>query len=382
MRPTVLVFRKRLLGWSETFVAAQARALERYRPVFVGYRLEEPGAAYLGDADRVVMAEHARVPALSKVALKTFGWVTPAWRRALEAREPTVLHAHFGVNTGPALAVARTLGVPVVVTFHGMDITVQRPSRKHRRERERLFRRASRIVAVSRFIADRLREAGCPEEKLVAHYIGVDTERFSPGDPSERVPGRILAVGRLVPKKGLVHLLRAMPRVRARVPEAELLVAGDGPLREELERQSRELGAGARFLGVQTPEAVRDLMRTATVFCAPFVVAPSGNAEGLGLTQVEAQACGLPVVTTPSGGSPEALIHGETGFLSPAGDEEALAGRLLEILTDPDRAARFSRAAREHALRTFDLRTQSRKLEGIYDEAVEAARRDAGLTGG
>lgn len=370
MHPTVLIFRKRLLGWSETFVAAQGRALERYRPVFVGYRLEEPGAAYLGGADRVVMAEHARVPELSKALLKTVGWVTPAWKRALESREPSLLHTHFGVNTGPALALARSLDLPLVVTFHGMDITVVRPSPRHRRERERLFRRASRVIAVSRFIAGRLLEAGCPEEKLVVHYIGVDTERFSPGDPSQRAPARILAVGRLVPKKGLIHLLRAMPRVRAEVPDAELLIAGDGPLREELERRSRELGADARFLGVRTPEEVRDLMRTATVFCAPFVVAPSGNAEGLGLTQVEAQACGLPVVTSPSGGSVEALVHGETGFVSPAGDEEALADHLLRLLTDPERAARFSRAAREHALRAFDLRTQSRRLEEIYDEVV------------
>ena len=370
MRPTVLIFRKRLLPWSETFIAAQGRALERYRPVFVGYRLMRPGAAYLGDARHVVLADHALVPSLSKAALKTLGRVTPAWRRALESCEPALLHTHFGLKPGPALAIARALGVPLVVTFHGMDITVERGSSRHRRDLDRLFRRASRILAVSRFIAEQLREADCPEEKLVVHYIGVDTDRFSPGQPSARAPARILAVGRLVPKKGVVHLLRAMPRVRAVVPGAELLIVGDGPLRRELEGQSRDLGAGARFLGVRTPDEVLDLIRTSTVFCAPFVVAPSGDAEGLGLTQLEAQACGLPVVTSPSGGSVEALVHGETGLISPAGDADALADHLLALLTDPERAARFSRAAREHVLRSFDLRTQSRRLEEIYDEVV------------
>ncbi len=370
-RPAVLIFRKRLLPWSETFIAAQGGALERYRPVFVGYRREAGGAAYLEGRDVVVLSEHSLAPPLSKAALKAFGVVTPRWRRALAERGPVLVHAHFGVNALDASAISRTFAVPLVVTYHGMDIAIERESRSDRRERDLVFRRATRVIAVSEFIAGLLRDAGCPPEKVVVHHIGVDTDHFSPPD-APRDEATVLFVGRLVEKKGLVHLLRALPAVRREVPAVRLLVAGDGPLRKEMEDLARELDVDVAFLGVQTPEQVRALMRRATLFCAPMVVAPDGNAEGLGMTIVEAEATGLPVVIFPSGGSVEAVVDGETGFIAPARDEAALATSLVRLLADPDLRARFGRAARRWALDAFDLGRQTRRLEEIYDDARAA----------
>ncbi|MEN8376485.1 MAG: glycosyltransferase, partial [Gemmatimonadota bacterium] len=367
--PTAVIFRKRLLPWSETFIAQQGLALQRYRPLFTGYRYQEDGRKYIEGADSIVLQDHSPIPGLGKITLKALHRVPRGWHRALAAYEPRLVHVHFGVNALAAYPIARSFGVPLIVTYHGMDITVKRDSARGLRRRERVFAVADRILAVSDFIRDRLLEAGAPPEKLMRHRIGVDTTHFSPPSEAEREPATILFVGRLVPKKGLIHLLRALVAVQGAVPEARLLVAGDGGLRDDLEAAADELGVRATFLGVQTPFQIRDLMRTSTVFAAPSVVAPDGNAEGLPMTIVEAQACGLPVVGFPSGGSAEGVLEGRTGYMLAPRDEEGLAERLVGLLTRPDRLGAMSRAAREHALASFDLGRQTAELERIYDEA-------------
>lgn len=367
-RPTAVIFRKRLLPWSETFIAQQGLALRRYEPLFAGYEYREGGRKYLEGARSIVLADHAASLALAKASLKLLGRVPAAWRATLEEHEPRIVHAHFGVNALAAVPLARAFAAPLIVTYHGMDITVDRNGRRRGRRRARVFAAVDRILAVSEFIRDRLVESGAPPDKLVVHRIGVDTHHFSPGPDYDREDATVLFVGRLVPKKGLIHLLRAMRRVQAVVPAARLLIAGDGDLREPMERAAAELGIAADFLGVCTPVEVRDLMRRATAFAAPSVVAPDGNAEGLPMTIVEAQACGLPVVGFPSGGSAEGVLEGATGFMVAPRDEEAMADRLIGLLGDPAARAAMSAAAREHAVRSFDLSRQTAALEDIYDE--------------
>ena len=369
-RPTALIYRKQLLTWSETFIAAQANALARYRPVFTGLRHRSEGRGYMGDAPSITLADHARSERIAKAAFLWTHRVPRRWASALAAERPAILHAHFGWESLNAAALARVLAIPFVVTFHGMDITVDRGTRAERSQRATAFRDAGRIIAVSKFIAARLVAAGAPADRLIVHHIGVDTDRFSPG-AAPRSSNEILYVGRLVEKKGLIHLLRAMPRIQAARPDTSLIVAGDGPLRAELEREAAALRVRATWLGVQQPDEVRALMRSATVLCAPSIVGADGNAEGLPMSIVEAQASGLPVVAFPSGGSAEGVLEGETGYVVAPADEAALADRIVTLLTEPDRHARFATAARAWALREFDLRTQTRKLEAIYD-AVRA----------
>lgn len=367
-RPTVLIFRKRLLPWSETFIAAQGRALTRYHPVFVGYTHDPGGASYLDGCQRIVLADYDVAPGipLGKALLKTTGRVPRRWLRALRATRPRLLHAHFATSAQPAARLAAALRIPLVMTFHGHDIAKTPRTRAHAEQRRALFASIERAIAVSDFIAGRLREAGCPEEKIVVHHIGVDTDRFTPG--SEPAPQRILFVGRLVPKKGLDHLLRAFPAVRARVPDAELVVVGDGPLRSAHEALARELGVPARFVGVQTPDEVRAWLQRSRVLAAPSVVTAEGDAEGLPVTIMEALATGLPVVGFPSGGSADGVKQGETGLLVEPGDEAALADALVQALGDDALHARMRAASRRFALEQFSITRQAARLETIYDE--------------
>jgi glycosyltransferase involved in cell wall biosynthesis len=364
-RPTAVVFRKRLLPWSETFIAAQVGAMSRYRPVLVGYSRDPRGKHYLEGRDQLLLDDYGMIPGLSWLLLKATGRMPQGWLDAIAARNPAVVHAHFGTNAPPAARIARLLNRPLIVTYHGADITAARDE-KRRKQRSAVFAAADKVIAVSQFIADSLRAAGCAPQKTVLHYIGVDTEFFSPG-PGIRAANRILFVGRLVTKKGLVHLIRAMPKVLQTVPGAEVVVAGDGSLRQAMEREAAALRVPVTFLGVQTPTQIRDLMRGASVLCGPGVVAGSGDTEGLPISFLEAQATGLPVVVSTSGGSEEGVVQGETGFLHTPGDEKAIAEHLLALLTDPARREEFGAAARAHILERFDLRRQTAKLEAIYD---------------
>ena len=369
-RPTTLIFRKRILPWSETFIGAQAGAMTRYAPVLAGYHRDASGAALVAGMPCVLLDEHSAFPALEKLLLKQFERLPPRWGRAMAAHAPRVVHAHFGSSVVPGRVVARALGVPLVVTYHGMDITVRAGSAAELARRATAFSSASRVIAVSEYIAGRARAAGCPPEKVIVHYIGVNTTHFSPGT-APRASTTVLFVGRLVAKKGVVHLVRAMREVQRAVPEAELVVAGDGDLRASLEREARAAGIRATFLGVRTPEQVRDLMRTATVVAGPSIADARGNDEGLGMVFIEAQACGTPVVVSTSGGASEGVVNGETGLHFAPGDETALTAHLVALLRDPEQRARMGAAARRHVEARFDLRTQTSRLEAIYD-AVSA----------
>ena len=378
-RPRVIVFRKQLLPWSETFIASQGAALERYRAVFAGYT-HGPAGWYLDGHDRVVLADFTRSPRIARALLKAFGRLPRRWLRELRARRPALVHAHFGTNALDAHRIARVLGVPLVVTFHGSDIAKPATKPAHQRKRQRVFDAASRVIAVSEFIAQQLRANGCPPAKIVLHHIGVDTQRFAPGDEAARNLRRILFVGRMVGKKGAIHLIRAMPAVQQAIPGAELVLAGDGPLRERLEHEAARLDVNARFPGVQSPEEVRALMQTSAVFCAPSIVTRTGDAEGLPMTVVEAQACGCPVVASPSGGTAEGIVDGESGFVVPSGDGSALAAALIRVLGDEDLRLRLSAGARRNVLTRFDLGVQCGRLEEIYDGVVDETAGNTGVT--
>lgn len=371
-RPTALVFRKRILPWSETFIASQAGAMRRYAPVLVGYSADPGGAAYLVGRPQLLLKDHSIFPALEKFLLKSASRAPRRWLRAIAQTSPTVLHAHFGSSALPASHIARALRIPLIVTYHGMDITVAAKTHAEADRRRRAFAAADRVIAVSEFIADAVRAAGCPPEKVIVHFIGVDTARFSPG-PGPRNEHEVLYVGRLVAKKGVTHLVRAMAEVCRREPRATLTVAGDGPLRVALEREAQVAGVPATFLGVQTPEQVIGLMRRAAVLCGPSIADARGNAEGLPITFLEAQACGLPVIASTSGGTGEGIVNGETGLLFVPGDEAVLARHLETVLANADLRARMGRAARAHVVEHFDLGRQTGRLEAIYDQ-VRAMR--------
>jgi colanic acid/amylovoran biosynthesis glycosyltransferase len=361
---SVLVFKEVLLLPSETFILAQARALSEYVPSFVGLERAHPSLAL--PQEPLLLSD--RRPSISDLRAKLYRrtGIAPCFHREAKRSRPDLVHAHFASGGRTALPLARALRVPLLVTLHGADVTV-RGSRTD--VYKRLGEQASLFLCISSFIRDRALEAGFPPRKLLVHYIGIDRDLFSPS-PSLEPPKGVLFVGRLVEKKGCEYLLRAMQLVQRMHPECELTVIGDGPLRPSLETLAMELNIRYQFRGVQSAVAIREALQKARVFCVPSVTASNGDSEGLGIVFAEAQAMGVPIVSTTHGGIPEVVEDRLTGLLVPERDYQALADALSLLLDDEDLWQSLQRGAHQRVEQNFDLKTQTALLESIYNEVI------------
>ncbi|RKR89885.1 glycosyltransferase involved in cell wall biosynthesis [Micromonospora pisi] len=297
--------------------------------------------------------------------------------KVLAERGVSVLHAHFGVEGVHIAPTAKALGVPLVTTLHGFDVTIAKKELLASKKaswvnyvtwRTSLFETGAVFVCVSEYIRRRAIEWGYPAERCVVLPIGVDTDVIKPA-PIVETP-RIVHVARLVEVKGTTDLLRAFATVRRALPAAELVIVGDGPLREQLGALATQLGVAeaVRFLGAQPHAEVLAQVRAARVLCLPSATASNGAQEGLGMVLLEAAASGRPVVGTDHGGIPEAVVDGVNGYLVPERDPAALAERLLALLVDPELSERLGAAGRTMVERRYDLRTQTGKLESLYQD--------------
>lgn len=284
---------------------------------------------------------------------------------AAVAYRADLVHVHFGYPAHAALPAVRRRGLPLVLSLHGDDATAL--PHRHPHHYEPVVPLTAAVVVPSRFLAAAAERLGFPAERVHVVPAGIDTAFFTPA-PLPDGPPVVAHVGRLVPKKGLDVLLAAWPRVRAAVPDAELRVLGDGPLRPLL----ADPGEGVWHVlpdPARRREQVRDVLRAATVVAAPSRTAPDGDAESLLLVNVEAMASGRPVVSTRHGGIPEYVDDGRTGLLVDEGDAAALAVALTTLLTDRDRAQRMA-AAGVAAAAELDVRRCSTRLDAIYAELL------------
>jgi colanic acid/amylovoran biosynthesis glycosyltransferase len=370
---TVVIFRIQLLPPSETFIVAQAAAMRQFSPYFVGWR-KVAGIELPAETSWTVDGGSLR----GKLRELRFRYAGPSREQLarLRARSPRIVYAHFAPDGYAAMQLADRLGVPLVTALHGFDVTMTdqaigatRFGREYLRGRSALQKKGALFVACSAFVRGRALELGYPAQRTIVHSIGTDIEMFQPPAPGQRRK-IILFVGRLVEKKDCGSLIDAMDEVRRHSPEAELVVIGGGPLRPHYEAQSAALGIRCRFLGTQPGSVVKHWMALASVFCVPSTVAASGDAEGFGMVFIEAQAMGLPVVSTFSGGIPEAVRDGETGLLVKEHNPRGLAHAILRLLQDDELWQRFSLAGRRNVESHFNLARQTGRLEKVFERLL------------
>ena len=383
IKPKVIIYSDQLLGATETFVQAQTSALSEFEPVYAGSR--RVTGLDLRNDQILLLNQGGFWGNCRELSFKLTG-LAPEFMKRLGALRPVLLHAHHGPNGLRALPIARNLKIPLIVTFHGSDISItdlrhEKPYlgfRYYFANKGRLKASGATFLAVSRFVQQKLVEQGFPPERVLLVYTGIDTGKFRPDSTEDRPI--ILVVGRCVEFKGQEFVIRAASEVQRQLPEAELVLIGDGPLRGDLERLAKQSLRRYQFLGVRTSQEIRDWMNRASLLCMPSVTTGSGAAEGFGMVVAEAQAMGKPVVAFRSGGIPEIISHGTTGFLAEERDWKALAEYLLMLLQNAELKQRFGRAGREAMLRQFDLEQCTRKLETVYGMVVGADRQQGGTT--
>ena len=358
-KPNILVFRDKLLLPSEGFIKTHYSTFDAANLVYLASQFGWRAA----ELDGQTMATASG--AMQRFLFKQIGHTS----RLADLRQlaPKSVHAHFGRGGALALPVARALGVPLHVTFHGGDATKETHQRRrliptiYQRRLSQLQAYASGFLCVSQFVADRLAAQGFPKSKLITHYIGIDLAHMTL--PSQR-NGRLLFVGRLVDKKGVDVLLAAIRRLQnernRNMPGLD--IAGSGPLEAALRAQAVDLPS-VRFLGWQTPQQLASIMRTAQAVVVPSRIAADGDCEGLPTVVLESIRAGLPVVATNHAGIPEIIHDQETGFLVPENDPDALAAALLAVMQPGDHIQQMVVNAQARLQQDFNAAIQSEKLQ-------------------
>jgi colanic acid/amylovoran biosynthesis glycosyltransferase len=373
--PNVIFFNGRLLPASETFIRAQGEGLKKFTPYYVGARRVQ--GLSLPPERTLVVNQGGPLGSVAEGLFKISGFAEK-FSRAVEQLKPVLVHAHFGVCGALALPLMPRLKVPLIVTFYGIDATMtdryarqnSLSTRIYLKRREQLKREADLFIGVSEFIKQKLIGQGFPAEKTISHYYGVDTKQFQSEIQLPR-QSIVLFVGRFSEKKGCEYLLRAMAQVQAVASEIELVMIGDGELKTELETLAAKLLRRYQFLGFQTQSVVKSWMDRSMVLVVPSVTASTGDSEGLPTVVVEAQSMGLPVVASHHAGIPQAVIDGETGFLTAERDIAGLATSILQLFRDPELWQRFSLNGKEHVEKNFNLHKQTTILESIYESILE-----------
>lgn len=286
-----------------------------------------------------------------------------AW---LRREQPDVVHAHSGTWLKAARA-SHLAGVRrFVFTEHGLNDVEPWYNAVLKRCGGWM---TDCVVAVSQPLRTYLvGQVGIPAAKVVVIQNGVDTERFRPGARSGELRRRfdigdapvIGHVARLAPVKNQPLLVDALARVRDRVPNARLVIVGDGPDRDALRAhvRMRDLEACVHLAG--EARDVPAILREFDVFALP------SKAEGTSMSVLEAMASGVPVVASAVGGTPDLLDHGRCGMLVPPNDTEALAAALADLLLASDRRRALASAARDRVTGSFDEGVVARRYEGLY----------------
>ncbi|HVS03972.1 MAG TPA: glycosyltransferase family 4 protein [Thermoanaerobaculia bacterium] len=286
------------------------------------------------------------------------------------------LHAHFANRaTTVAYYAARLSKIPFSFTAHAFDIFGDHDFRVLAKKM-----RAARFVAtVSRhnvgYLASQVKGDGARIELI---RNGIDLEHFAPpAAPPPAVPFTILAVARLIEKKGLDVLVAACGHLRDRGHLFRCRIVGKGILRAELKQliQRLDLGDRVELVGPHTQNEIVARYHQAHVLTLPCVVAEDGNRDGLPVSIVEALACGVPVVATAVTGIPEAVTHGVNGLIVPERDPVALADALESLLLDRDRLAALRQAARPSVVEMFDARLTTLRLRDLLLGEGDAGER-------
>jgi glycosyltransferase involved in cell wall biosynthesis len=264
------------------------------------------------------------------------------------------------------MRVGALLGLPYSVMTHGYDI-FQTPANLREKHERAAFAVSACDYSVG-FLRERV--GGPAGERIVRLITGVDGQRFRRQTPYHSA-AHVLAVGRLVEKKGFGVLIEAAASLR----DIRVTIVGDGPLRDQLASQAASLAAPVELVGARAPEEIRALLEDAALLAAPCVVAADGDRDTMPVVVKEALAMQVPVVASDEVGLPE-VVRPEWGRLVPPGDAAALADAIRELLALPvEQRAAMGRAGREFVLEHCSLSGESRRLAALIAAAQSKSDR-------
>jgi L-malate glycosyltransferase len=287
-----------------------------------------------------------------------------------------LLHVHYAIPHATSAWIAREMlgaGHPlrIITTLHGTDITLVGQERSFEEITRFSIARSDGLTAVSEYL----------KRETVEHFgIAADAVEVIPNfvDPAvydrDRYPCHrhalaegdeklIMHISNFRPVKRILDVVRVFARIRRELP-ARLVFIGDGPDRHDAVREAERLGVGSQVVFLGKQDSVAELLACADLFLLP------SSSESFGLVALEAMASGVPVVASRTGGLPEVVVHGQTGYLAEPGDVEAMAEAGLDVLRDPARWREMSRSARETAVERFGVDGVVTRYEHFYERVL------------
>ncbi|MGB7409419.1 MAG: glycosyltransferase [Pontixanthobacter sp.] len=302
-----------------------------------------------------------------------------AQAHALSAQQYDAVHCQFG-TLGPLALDLREAGVidaPIVVHFRGYDIS------RHVLENgddvyDRVFRDADWFIANCTAFRNRCVKLGCDPAKIDIVSSGADLSQFPFGEREPAIDGtiRLLAIGRLVAKKGFATAIEAVQLVRESGVRVHLNIVGDGPLRNDFNAliARHDLARTITFAGALPHSAIAERLAASDILLAPSETAPDGDSDAPVNTLKEAMATGAPVIGSRHGGIPEIIDHGKNGLLFDEGDAEGLAACIRKLASDPELRAAMGREGRKTVERSHSLDLATDQYLAVYDRIARDKR--------
>ena len=289
-----------------------------------------------------------------------------AWRLG-RRRDYDIIHVHWPVPQGVFGVFARRGNTRLVATFYGADLVMAQRFPFLKPFVRWFGGRCDELAAISTYTARELMTIAGRQPRIIPYGIHLPPEQDWPA-----TPGRILTVGRLIARKGHIYLIRAMAHLRD-LPDAHLVIVGEGHEREALEAEIRRLGLEDRvtLAGRVSDEALEAYYQSCQVFVLPAIVDASGDTEMLGMVSLEAMRYCKPVIASNVGGIPDIVVDGESGLLVPQKDAEALAAAIRQVLTDPALAHRLGHDGYRFARTHFSWESVERATRAMYGEPMD-----------
>ncbi len=286
---------------------------------------------------------------------------------------PSLIHLYLGTEAARLLPLLPDVKSNIIVSFHGADVSLDLPDD----ELDQLVQYSRYFLCRSRSLQRALIGRGVPEQMILIHRTGVpipaQTTDISHQKPlNNEAIIKLLQVCRFVPKKGIETTLEALKRLRENGVNAELTLAGDGPLYKALERKSADLGIAdqVHFLGFLSQQQLSNCYRSHDFFVHPSLQTASGDREGIPNSLLEAMAYGMPVIATEHSGIPEVISHRSNGWLMGAADPNCLSEAVQTLLASDVLREGIMKNAAATVARDYSIKASARALEDIYYKAI------------
>ncbi|GBU20889.1 hypothetical protein R80B4_00776 [Fibrobacteres bacterium R8-0-B4] len=287
-----------------------------------------------------------------------------------------VVFAQFGMNGANILNICKQLRLPLIVHFHGFDISVRAVIEEYKQKYLEMFKYADFIIAVSKYMKNALINLGCPSEKVVWNPCVANEEYYNIQPKFDKK--LFVGAGRFVKKKSPQNTILAFEKVLERHPDAKLILAGDGGLFKKCERlvRKKRLKNNVTLFGVFTPKQLKKWFSDATAFVQHSITAPDGDMEGTPVVVCEASLAGLPVISTFHAGIPDVIIDGETGLLVRENDVDTMAEKMIWVLDNPEKAKAMGAAGKKNISENFNEKKHIEKLDEIIYKAAKMNRNE------